>query len=168
MRKPRRIVKGADYHITSRINRQEHIFLPKEVKDMFLKVVRRAKLKYSFSIKNFCIMNNHVHFILTPLKNDSLSDIMRWILGVFAQSYNKKYNLKGHVWYDRFKSKVIESFRQFINTFLYISNNPVKAGIVNKALDYQYSGIADLKTGDTTIMERPPTILLRYFWKKLT
>ena len=167
MRKPRRIVIGANYHITSRINRQEHIFQSNEVKEMFIKVVQRAKSKYSFSIKNFCIMGNHIHFILTPQEHDSLSDIMRWILSVFAQSYNKKYNLKGHVWYDRFKSRVIESFRQFINTFLYISNNPVKAGIVKNALDYQYSGITHIKTGKTTIMERPPTVLLKYFWKNL-
>ena len=111
------------------------MFESNEIKEMFMDVLRRAKRKHHFLIKNFCIMNNHIHFILKPLQGESLSKIMQWILGVFAQKYNKIFGLSGHVWSDRFKSKIIISFKQYLNTFIYIANNPVKAGIVEIAVD---------------------------------
>ena len=67
------------------------------------------------------------------------------ILSVFAVRFNKMFSLIGHVWYDRFKSKIVRSFIQFINTFQYISDNPVKAGICLNAENYYYCGLYELK-----------------------
>ena len=130
-------------------------------------ILKRAKKKYSFRIENYCIMSNHVHFILKPLKGDSLSAIMQWILGVFAQKYNKTFELQGHVWYDRFKSKIIIDFRQYLHTFIYISNNPVKAGLVRFPTDFPFSGIYNLQKGISDLMERPPNRVLRILWAEL-
>jgi putative transposase len=141
MRKPRELFIGAEYHVTARINRGEFVFETSEIKKLFLFIVKRAKNKYSFSIRNFSIMDNHVHLQIKPGRNENLSRIMQWILGVFAKSYNKKYNLKGHVWYDRFHSTVIKSYRQLIATFKYICNNPVKSEIVEKPEDYKFGGL---------------------------
>ncbi len=167
MRKRREIRDGFSYHITARINRQEFIFESNEIKQMFMDVIRRAKGRYHFLIRNFCIMNNHIHFILKPLPGNSLSKIMQWILSVFAQKYNKLYGVIGHVWQGRFKSKIIENFRQYINTFIYIANNPVKAGIVKSAVDFKYNGITEIQKGCLDIVERPPNRILNIIWKKL-
>ena len=56
-----------------------------------------------------------------------------WILATFAINYNKLFGLIGHVWYDRFHSTIIYNFMQYVRTFLYIGENPVKAKIVNYA-----------------------------------
>ena len=141
MRKPRELSIGAEYHVTARINRGEYILDKREVKELFLFIVKRAKNKYSFSIRNFSIMGNHIHLQIKPGRNENLSRIMQWILGVFGKAYNKKYNLKGHVWYDRFHSTVIKSYKQLIATFKYICNNPVKAEIVKKPENYKYGGL---------------------------
>jgi len=167
MRKKREIRDGWSYHITARINRQEFLFESDTIKEMFMDVLRRAKKKYSFNIKNFCIMNNHIHFILKPLHGEKLSKIMQWILGVFAQQYNRTFGFKGHVWYDRFKSKLIVSFKQYLNTFIYISNNPVSAGIVNSADEFKYSGINDILKGKHDIIEWPSKRILRKIWMVL-
>lgn len=86
-------------------------------------------------------MDNHIHLLIKPGKGENLSKIMQWILSVFAKRYNKHFNLKGHVWYDRFKSKIIESFQQLISTFEYICNNPVKAEMVESAEEYLYGAL---------------------------
>lgn len=118
-----------------------------QIKLLFLDVLVRAKKKYGFIFRNFCIMGNHIHLEITPQEDLSISRIMQWILSVFALQYNKIFNYKGHVWYDRFKSKVIESVRQLINTFLYIANNPVRAALANHPLEFVYSGITFHKNG---------------------
>ena len=167
MRKRRELKDGASYHITAQINRQEYLLQEVLIKKMFMTILKRAKRKYSFQIGNYCIMDNHIHFILKPLNEESLSAIMQWLLGVFAQKYNRTYELHGHVWYDRFKSKIIIDFRQYLHTFIYISNNPVKAGMVGAIGDYPFSGITDLQKGIHGVMDRPPNRVLRLLWSEL-
>jgi REP element-mobilizing transposase RayT len=70
------------------------------MKDMFLEVVKRAKRKYDFAVVNFCIMGNHVHFIIRPGAKENLSRIMQRILSVFAIRFNRQHRFIGHVWYD--------------------------------------------------------------------
>ncbi len=167
MRKRRELKDGASYHVYARINRQEYLLKSVFIKAMFMVILKRAKKRYNFRIGNYCIMSNHVHFILKPLKGDSLSAIMQWILGVFAQKYNRTFDLHGHIWYDRFKSKIIIDFRQYLHTFIYISNNPVKAGMVGSPGDFPFSGIYDLKKGIPSLLERPPNKVLRVLWAEL-
>lgn len=141
MRKPRKLSAKVIYHVCARANRQELILEDEQIKMMLLDVISQAKKKYNFLFRNFCIMGNHIHLEIEPCGDISLSKIMQWILSVFAIRYNRLFKYKGHVWYDRFKSKIIESFQQLINTFLYIANNPVRAELVMHPLDFKYSGL---------------------------
>ncbi|MDA3949601.1 MAG: transposase [Spirochaeta sp.] len=167
MRKPRSLVAGAEYHVVARSNRREFIFSTPQMKGLMLDIVQRAKQKYSFTIRNFCIMGNHVHFLIRPGEGVSLSRIMQWILSVFASTYNRIFGYLGHVWHDRFKSVVIGSLRQFIATFAYITDNPVKAGIVRRAIDYRYNGVRHIRDVDWSVVE-PPDDLVRLLFPHVT
>ena len=145
MRKPRIKKEGAIYHVCARANRQELIFKNEQFKELLLKVILEAKKKYSFLFRNFCLMDNHVHFDIEPKENIDISRIMQWILSIFARRYNKIFDYKGHVWYDRFKSKIINSLEQYINTFFYIATNPIRAGLVKHPLEYAYNGLTFYK-----------------------
>jgi hypothetical protein len=63
--------------------------------------------------------------------------------------------LIGHVWYDRFHSTIIYNFLQYVRTFLYIGENPVKANIVSKSVEYKYGGMFHLKRGLYEILAPP-------------
>jgi len=159
MRKPRKIRHGAKYHVMARANRREMILSSRALKAMFYDVVKRARKKYKFVIQNFCIMGNHFHFIMEPLKGESLSRIMQWILSVFAMKYNKTFNYIGHVFYDRFKSKIIEDFRQYVATFIYIMENPVRAGIVKKPENFEYNGVSFMQKGLYDVIQPPDDVI---------
>ena len=116
-----------------------------DMKEMFLDILESAKKKFNFKLKHFCIMSNHIHLLIEPGVDTSLSKLMQWILSIFAIRFNKLFGQIGHVWYDRFKSKIIRDFRQLVNTVHYISENPVKAGICRNAGDYTYSGLREIK-----------------------
>lgn len=166
MRRNRVICPGAEYHVVARANRREFILESSRVKELLLAVIREARKRFEFTIRNFCIMSNHVHLILRPGDGESLSRIMQWILGVFAIRYNRLFGLEGHVWYDRFRSRVIETFRQLLSTFVYITENPVRAGLVTRPIHYHYSGVTHIRDGDFRIVDRPVGIfrLLSYRW----
>jgi REP-associated tyrosine transposase len=155
MRKPRYLKQGAEYHVTARINRGEFALQTRVIKELFLYTVKRAKGKYLFKLKSFVIMDNHIHMLIRPGTGENLSNIMQWILGVFAKHYNKHFNLKGHVWYDRFKSKIIENFHQLLATFRYISNNPVKAEMIKDPGEYLYGALWYIQHGLFDLVEPP-------------
>ncbi len=159
MRNTRILVNNGTYHVTARANRQEFIFEPDCIKEIFINVIKAAKKKYSFRIENFSIMSNHVHLMIKPLERSSLSKIMQWILSNFAIRFNKFYGIHGHVWYDRFKSKVVKTIQHYFAVHEYINNNPVKAGMVLNPEDYLYCGITFLKNKVFEVID-PPDIFL--------
>ena len=70
-------------------------------------------------------MKNHFHMMIKPLGKEDLSKIMQWILSIFAVIYNKLNGYKGHVFYDRFRSYIIENIKEFINILLLLSSNKI-------------------------------------------
>lgn len=147
--------------MTARANRQEMIFDASEMKELFLSVVKRAKAKYAFRLENFCIMGNHFHFIIQPSKDESLSAIMRWILSVFAMAYNRRHGLTGHVWGQRFFSKIIANLRELLRAFEYIDDNPVRAGQVDDRRQWRWGGLWHDQNGCREIVEaRAPWLRL--------
>ena len=163
MRKPRLTQQGATYHVTARTNRGEFIFDSDEVKELFCSIVDEAKENYNFKVTNYSVMSNHIHMLVEPLHGTRLSPMMQWILSVFAIRFNKTMGYKGHVWYDRFKSKIVRTFLQWINTFNYISNNPVKAGMCENPRHYVYSGIHELKKKRYRLLDQPDDWLIQLF-----
>jgi len=81
------------------------------------------------------------------------------LLAVFAQRFNRMFKQIGHVWYDRFKSKIIQDFRQFLQTFNYISLNPVKAGLCQESGEYPFSGIKFIREKIHDLLDPPDNYL---------
>ena len=162
MRLCRKLRDGAEYHVTARINRGEMVLLPEEEKMIMLTVIRRAKKRYRFQIKNFCIMNNHIHLLIKPGKDESLSRIMQWILSVFAMAWNRKHNLKGHVWGERFYSRIIEGIVDFLRTFIYIDDNPVYAKLVDYPWKWKFGGLWHHRHGIAAVTGPPDNLVLQY------
>jgi REP element-mobilizing transposase RayT len=131
------------------------IFDKESIKELFLSVVKRAKAKYSFQIENFCVMGNHFHFIIQPMQGNSLSEIMRWILSVFAMAFNRANGLTGHVWGSRFFSRIISGLRYLIKLFKYIDDNAVRACQTSDRKEWRYGGLWHNRSGCRDIVVEP-------------
>lgn len=156
MRRNRILIEGARYHVVARANRREMILRSDDVKDLFLRTIRRAKGKYSFSIENFCIMENHFHLMIKPGRKENLSRIMQWIMSVFAMTLNRHNGWSGHIWSDRFYSKIIDSIRAFSTIFHYIDENPVKANLARASSEWKYCGAYWRKRRYCDLVAKPP------------
>jgi len=162
MRRARQLLDGAEYHVTARVNRSEMLLMPEETKMLMLSVIARAKKRYSFQIRNFCIMNNHIHLLIKPAKNESLSRIMQWILSVFAMIWNRRHKLWGHVWGERFYSRIILGIVDFLRVFIYIDDNPVKAQLVKRSQEWQFGGLWHHSRSINTVTDPPDDLILHY------
>ncbi|MHB9294441.1 hypothetical protein PilKf_00155 [Pillotina sp. SPG140] len=132
---------GDTYHVTSEINRLVMELQSPIIKTFFIQVIAEAHRKYGFKLWNFCVMDNYIHFLITPEKNVSLSVIMKWIKMVFAIRWNKLHGVRGHLWGDRFHARVIENREDFLKVFQYINQNPVKVELVKQAKEWIFGGL---------------------------
>jgi len=126
------------HHITQSGNYQQDIFLDNTDREEYLSWLNEYSHKYKFSILAYCLMSNHVHFIGIPAREDSLARTFNSAHMRYSQYYNKKISARGHLWQGRFFSCVLE--KGYLKAAArYIERNPVRALLVNKAWDWQWS-----------------------------
>lgn len=70
---------------------------------------------------------------------NAIGQVMQKIAGDYAKYYNRKYHYRGHVFEDRYKSKMVMDEVYFLQISRYIHLNPVKARIVTRPEGYTWS-----------------------------
>jgi putative transposase len=73
----------------------------------------------------FCFMPNHIHLLLRQIRDDGISKFMQKVGGGYGRYFNDKYERKGHVFQDTFKSVYVKSDGQFVVVVSYIFTNPI-------------------------------------------
>lgn len=119
-------------------NEKKNIFNSDEDKRRFMETVFEKKQGDRFRLHSFCLMDNHIHLMLSEGIED-VARVMKRITVSYVYYFNKKYKRVGHLFQDRFKSQVVEQDSYVLSLARYIHQNPVKAGIAEKAADYQWS-----------------------------
>ncbi|WDU82649.1 transposase [Caloramator sp. Dgby_cultured_2] len=139
MARPRRIeYKGAIYHVYNRGNNKENIFAYDADKKFFIIQLRDYLIKFDYEVLAYCIMSNHYHLMI-KCNETPLSKVMYNINNVYSKYYNDKHGRRGHVFENRYNAKIVEDETYLYWLFRYISRNPIRAGIVEKAEDYPWS-----------------------------
>ena len=137
----RRIKKaGVHYHVTSKFHQGVIRFIDKKCKKMFIRFCHKACEKFRFKIKNVCVMDTHIHLLICPGNGEDISKIMQYIKQCFTQWLNRRFGIKGPAWEARFFSKIVEFAEEIVRTFIYIEQNPIRAGLVrsSKLSDYPF------------------------------
>lgn len=124
--------------------------------------------KPTLEILAFCIMPNHIHFLMKPLQDNSLSLFMRDFQHGYSKYFNLKHNRNGSLFQSMFKAKRIETDEQLIHVSRYIHLNPTTSFIVKtEALEsYPWSSFREyLDTYNPPDMTSPKQII-NYFKSK--
>ncbi len=140
------------HHICQRGNCKQAIFHDDRDKDIYLEMLKKSSLKYEMSILAYCLMENHVHLVVIPKQDYSLSKVFRNTNGTYSRYFNKKYKKSGHLWSERYFSKILDS-KYLAIAVRYVERNPVRAGLVKCIRDWKWSsGKFHLKTAKSDIV----------------
>src|SRR6266446_5007509 len=165
-RKARAEVEGGLYHVITRGNNRGQIFNSPSDYEKFLALLTVQKTKLPFFLYAYCLMSNHVH-LLIERQASTVGRIMHRVLTGYAQYYNRRYRRVGHLLQGRHKAILCQSDRYLSELVRYIHLNPVRAKMVSKPEEYQYSGHrAYLGLEAATIVDVDP--VLRHFGVKKT
>jgi putative transposase len=128
----------AIYHVTSRGNARNEIFLNDGDREDFLATLAWVVGRFRWVCHAYCLMDNHFHLLIeTPEPN--LSSGMRQLNGVYTQRFNRHHNRVGHLFQGRFKAILVERDRYLLELCRYIVLNPVRANMVASVDQYQWS-----------------------------
>jgi putative transposase len=129
------------YHIYNRGNRKQKIFLETQDYQKFLSLMQtHLKIhEVNLLVYCYCLMPNHFHLLLDSGSFPTeITSFMHRFMTSYAMYFNKKYDYVGRLFQGSYKAKPIHNLNHFNKIVNYISENPVKAGLVKNARDYKW------------------------------
>lgn len=157
-RYPRNFAYSQIYHVILKGIDGHDIFYDNNDKDFFLKQLLTTKQNFNLAIYSYCLMFNHVHLVI-KCPNELLSKSIQSLQIRYVSYFNKKYERTGHLFQGRFKSKVVENQKYFLELCRYVHRNPENAGI-SLTQKYEWSSYKEY-LGEAKIINK--NILLHYF-----
>ncbi len=108
---------------------------------LFLAYVARAVRRYGIEVLAYTILTTHFHLLLR-CPNGNLSAAMRFLKSCFTRRFNLRRQRDGAAFCGRFWSRPVVDLTDTIGTCRYIDQNPVRAGMVARAWDHEFSSAA--------------------------
>lgn len=129
---------GAIYHVTTRGNGGDDVFLDDQDRILFLTVLGEVVSRSGWLVHAYVLMDNHYHLLIeTP--NGNLSRGMRQLNGVYTQRFNSLHGSGGRVFQGRFKAILVEPNGELLELCRYLVLNPLRLKAVKNISRYRWS-----------------------------
>jgi putative transposase len=123
-RMARRKTNDSIFHVMCRSISEVDLFKNDDDKTRYMNLIKKYQKVYEFKVLGYCLMDNHAH-LLIDVNGADISSIMHSINFSYAQYFNKVHKRHGHLFQDRFRSKIITDDRYLFAVSAYIHTNPM-------------------------------------------
>lgn len=158
---------GICYHVINRGNDRATVYHTRSDYRFFVGLMNKAIERIPMRILAFCLMPNHFHMVLWPYADGDLSRWMQWLLTCHVRRYHRIRGTSGRVWQGRFKAFPIQQDRHLLNVMRYVERNPVRANLVAKASDWDWSSIGAKLMDTSPDFLRPSPVEKPTNWEDL-
>lgn len=134
----RLVVEGFPHHVTQRGVRGQRTFFSERDYRAYLEIAGSQLERSKLSVLAYCLMPNHVHFVVVPHNRSALSKFFCEVHKRYARRTNLLNEWKGHLWQQRFYSVVMDE-QHCLAAMRYVELNPVRARLVERARDWPWS-----------------------------
>jgi REP element-mobilizing transposase RayT len=138
--------EGALYHVMSRGNEGNDIFLNDRDRQGFLNAIGEFSERFDIQIFAYVLMRNHYHLLIRT-QRPNLSKAMQWLGVTYTRRFNDTHERCGHLFQGRFKSIIVQNDAYLMQLSCYIHRNPLRAKIVNRLVDYRWSSFRSYAYG---------------------
>lgn len=152
------VVAGEPHHVTHRGNLRADVFLSQAERECYIRLLSQCASAAGLEIWAWCLMTNHVHLLVVPRNKDSLRRGVGLAHQRYAAVINEQHGWTGHLWANRFYSTPLDTLHLW-HAVKYVELNPVRAGLVGRAEDYEWSSArahAGLTTSDPLLTPGGP------------
>jgi putative transposase len=161
VRLPRLVLPGIPYHVTQRGNRREQTFFEDGDYALYRDLLARAADRAGAEIWCYCLMPNHVHVVVVPADEDGLRRTFAETHRRYTGFINARARWTGHLWQGRFGAVAMDE-AHLANAVRYVSLNPVRARLVERAEQWRWSSVVAHLAGKDDGLVRVAPVLERY------
>ncbi len=136
---PRPVIVNVPLHIVQRGNNRDPCFFSREDYRTYLGMLEDAGKESSCVVHAYVLMPNHVHLLASPQSANAPAGMMKRLGQRYVQFINRKYGRVGTLWQGRYHSSLVDTERYFLACQRYIELNPVRAGLVEHPVAYDWS-----------------------------
>jgi REP-associated tyrosine transposase len=141
MARPLRIeYPGAYYHVTSRGNERKAIFRGDADREKFLELLGRAVEEFHLRLHGYVLMSNHYHLLVETPKS-GLNRALRYLNGVYTQTFNRRHRRVGHLFQGRYKAILVDKDSYLLELSRYIHLNPWRLKKSEDPFKYRWSSL---------------------------
>lgn len=140
-RMARLVQRGFPYHVTHRGNRRADVFSCDSDRNRYLGLLGTYAERYGLDLWAYSLMSNHVHLIVRPQSEDSMALAIGNAHRAYSRLVNEQHDWTGHLWAGRYYSTLLDE-EHLWSAVRYVELNPVRAGLVLRAVDYPWSSAA--------------------------
>lgn len=152
------IIPGLPHHVTQRGNRRELIFFENGDQDVYCDLLSEHANKCHVEVWAYCLMPNHVHLIMVPEDKAGLARAIGTAHRRYTHFINARGRWTGHLFQSRFASVAMDE-THLRAAVRYVSLNPVRARLVARAEDWEWSSVrAHLKGEDDGLVNVKPVL----------
>jgi putative transposase len=127
------------FHVISRGVARSAIVRDDLDREAFVRLELSTRREYGWICHAYCLMTNHYHLVVSA-GLERLSRGMHRLNGVHASRFNARYDRPGHLFQDRFASRIVPEEDDLVRVCRYVFDNPVRAGLCAHADDWPWSG----------------------------
>jgi putative transposase len=137
-RSSRVVIPGVAHHVTQRGNRRMQTFFCDADYDAYRTWVAEGCKAAGVDILSYCLMPNHVHFIVVPSHADALRFALAGAHRRYTCMINQRQRWQGHLWQERFHSFPMDD-DHLLAAVRYVELNPVRAKLVTTPDEWKWS-----------------------------
>ena len=137
-RRPRLHVPGGFYHVTLRGNHRQAIFFRDSDRARLDETVAESLDLLAARLHAYCWMTNHLH-LLVQISNLPLGKLIQRIASQYARTTQAALQTTGHFFERRYHAVLVDADSYLLTLLRYIHMNPVRAALVSRPGDYQWS-----------------------------
>jgi putative transposase len=129
------------YHVLNRAVGRRTIFSKPWDFNAFERVLAYAMKETPVSLLAYCVMPNHWHLLVQPTGDRDLGRFMHRLTTTHTRRWQERYQEVGfgHLYQGRFKSFAVQDDAHFLTVARYIERNPLRAGLVKRAGEWEWS-----------------------------
>src|SRR5947208_2773409 len=132
------VVPGHPHHVTQRGNGRTRTFFDDSDYALYRDLLGEHCRSFGVEVWAWCLMPNHVHLVLVPSDADGLRAALARVHRRYAGIVQARRKRTGHFWQGRFGAVAMDE-AHLMAALRYVSLNPVRARLVQRAQDWRWS-----------------------------
>jgi putative transposase len=109
------------------------VFADEADRTLWVDLLTRHAAEQGVAVHAWTLMPDHIHLLLTPLRDGALSLCMQAVGRGYVQAFNRRHDRTGTLWEGRYRSTVLQPEPWLLRAMVWMDTHPVRSRLADQA-----------------------------------